>query len=237
MSIRFLALGLSVAFVATLRAAPLRVDIGKMGPDSQQPRVISQARPQYPVELRNAGIGGTAVVDFIVDVNGRVQNARVVDVSNVEFGPAALAAIVQWQFTPGLIHGHPVEVHMQIPVVFSIDGKGAPAAPPSLPPEPLPAAAEIFNVAHVDRQPIPVYQVRPIFPADLRAAGTSGTATIDFIVDRHGVVAWSRVYKASAPEFGAAAQAAVVQWRFKPALKQSQPVFVHLIVPFNFSIN
>ena len=35
-----------------------------------------QARPQYPAELRSVSVEGEVVVDFIVDANGDVRNAR-----------------------------------------------------------------------------------------------------------------------------------------------------------------
>ncbi len=41
----------------------------------QQPVPKFQARPQYPSELRQAGVMGSVVVDFIVDKDGNVQNA------------------------------------------------------------------------------------------------------------------------------------------------------------------
>ena len=37
-----------------------------------------QARPQYPFELRRAGVEGEVVVDFIVGANGEVRNARAI---------------------------------------------------------------------------------------------------------------------------------------------------------------
>jgi RNA polymerase sigma factor (sigma-70 family) len=48
-------------------------DISKL---DQTPRVKTQARPQYPFELRRAGIGGQVLVDFVVDKDGNVQNAK-----------------------------------------------------------------------------------------------------------------------------------------------------------------
>jgi hypothetical protein len=42
------------------------------------PRPKSQARPQYPFEMKRAGLGAEVVVDFIVDSQGNVQNARAV---------------------------------------------------------------------------------------------------------------------------------------------------------------
>lgn len=53
-------------------------DISKL---DQQPVPKFQARPQYPFELRRAGLGGEAVVDFVVDANGGVVNAHALDSS------------------------------------------------------------------------------------------------------------------------------------------------------------
>ena len=50
-------------------------DLSKL---DRAPRPISQARPQYPVELRTAGISGEATIDFIVDADGSVLNAHAI---------------------------------------------------------------------------------------------------------------------------------------------------------------
>lgn len=58
---------------AQARAATQRVfDLTEL---DRAPVATFQTRPQYPAELRNVGVGGTVVVDFIVDANGLVQNA------------------------------------------------------------------------------------------------------------------------------------------------------------------
>jgi RNA polymerase sigma factor (sigma-70 family) len=44
---------------------------------NRRPRAMSQIRPQYPAALREAGITGTVMVDFIVDAKGDVRNAYV----------------------------------------------------------------------------------------------------------------------------------------------------------------
>ena len=125
----------------------------------QQPVAKFQARPQYPAELRTAGITGTAVVDFVVDKNGDVQNATVarsaareagttvlsdfVVSSNGgnpaasatasaqrEFEAAAIAAVSQWKFKAGRRDGGDVNTHMQVPIVFSLgEKKAAPGEP------------------------------------------------------------------------------------------------------------
>ena len=46
-----------------------------------QPRPTFQARPKYPLELRRAGVAGEVVVEFVVDANGDVRDAKAVQTS------------------------------------------------------------------------------------------------------------------------------------------------------------
>ena len=85
-----------------------------------RPKPKYQATPKYPYELRAAGIEGEALVDFIVDATGKVQNAQVVKSSRREFEQPALVAVSQWQFDPGQKSGQAVNTHMQVPIVFTV---------------------------------------------------------------------------------------------------------------------
>jgi len=55
--------------------------------------------------------------------------------------------------------------------------------------------------------------VSPGYPADLKSRGVRGFATVDFVIDATGRVRVAAVTDASEPEFGAAARAAIPQWR------------------------
>jgi periplasmic protein TonB len=93
-------------------------DISKL---DQQPVPRFQARPQYPFEMRRAGIAGEVVVDFLVDTNGDVQNAYAVRSSQREFEAAAVQAVSKWKFKPGRKSGRNVITHMQVPIVFTLN--------------------------------------------------------------------------------------------------------------------
>ena len=94
-------------------------DIAKL---DQAPRPKLQARPQYPREMRQAGVKGEVTVDFIVDQDGNVQNAYALKSSRREFEAAAVEAVSQWKFSPGQKGGRAVNTHMQVPIVFSLSG-------------------------------------------------------------------------------------------------------------------
>jgi len=93
-------------------------DISKL---DQVPSARFQARPQYPFEMRRAGISGEVLVDFIVDTNGDVRNAYAVHSSQREFESAAVQAVSKWKFRAGRKNGHAVFTHMQVPIVFTLD--------------------------------------------------------------------------------------------------------------------
>lgn len=93
-----------------------------------------------------------------------------------------------------------------------------------------------YKLREVDVPPKPIEQVQPIYPVADRNPGKNGTVWIAFIVDTDGTVKQAQVVRTSAVEFGAAALAAVKQWRYKPALKNGVPVRVRMAVPIEFNV-
>jgi protein TonB len=87
----------------------------------QPPVATFQARPDYPYDLRRDGITGEVVVDFIVDSRGAVRNPVAARSTNRGFDDAACRAVGRWKFRPGRKGGHAVYVHMQVPIVFSLN--------------------------------------------------------------------------------------------------------------------
>jgi protein TonB len=76
---------------------------------------------EYPDMARRAGIEGRVIIQFIVDENGNVQNPQVVRSAGAGgLDEAAVKAIRQMKFSPGMQRGRPVRVQMTQPVVFRL---------------------------------------------------------------------------------------------------------------------
>lgn len=90
------------------------------------PQVSFRLPPQYPADMRKAGIGGTVVVSFIVDAQGQVQDVFPVKSTRPEFEAAAVEALKLWQYEPGIKGGRHVNTRMQQPITFTLatDGGG-----------------------------------------------------------------------------------------------------------------
>jgi periplasmic protein TonB len=86
----------------------------------QVPIARVRVQPQYPFEMRRAGITGEVLVEFIVDANGDVRNAFAVRSSQREFETAAVQAVSKWKFKPGRKGGRNVNTRMQQPISFSL---------------------------------------------------------------------------------------------------------------------
>jgi len=92
-------------------------DISKL---DQIPSPKFQPSPQYPFEMRRAGVTGEVVVDFIVTDTGDVRNAYAARSTAREFESAAVQAVSKWKFRPGKRGGRAVNTHMQVPVGFTL---------------------------------------------------------------------------------------------------------------------
>ncbi len=87
------------------------------------PEVITLVRPVYPEYARKNHITGRVVLDVEVYKDGKVGNITVHE--SLLSGPygldqAAIDAVKQWSFQPGLSNGHPVNTVLRIPLEFSL---------------------------------------------------------------------------------------------------------------------
>jgi protein TonB len=83
------------------------------------PRPIKITRPQYPQEAFIKKIEGTVIVEIMIDSQGRVVRARVIQ-SVPLLDAAALQTVYQWIFSPAIKHGRPVATMAHAPVAFRI---------------------------------------------------------------------------------------------------------------------
>ncbi|MGD1030810.1 MAG: energy transducer TonB [Opitutaceae bacterium] len=96
------------------------VEIYELAKVDEIPEVVVQVPPDYPYQLKSAGITGNVLVDCIVDINGDVRGAFAGNASQHDFAVSAVRAVSQWKFRPGQRKGKAVNTHVRVPVVFSI---------------------------------------------------------------------------------------------------------------------
>ncbi len=85
----------------------------------KKPKPLFEVRPNYPYSLRQAQIKGYAIVEWIIDSNGKVLRAKCVKASHPEFAQPAIEAVMRSKFTPGRKNGENVSVRVRRTYDFS----------------------------------------------------------------------------------------------------------------------
>lgn len=86
----------------------------------QTPVPISQPSPRYPNQLKKDKITGSAVVVFVLNEQGRVEDPKLEFASHPDFGKSAMAAIKRWRFKAGQKGGKSVRSNIRQPFMFKI---------------------------------------------------------------------------------------------------------------------
>jgi TonB family protein len=163
------------------------------------------------------------VIDFVVDEQGKVRNAIIVQSDNPAFDEPALKALRQWRFQPAIQDGRPVKIRQRLPMVFRLDSE-------------IDGGATAFQLEQRGNQDKLPPQLRydtppkirgvlvPVYPYELRRDGVRGNAKAAIAINVRGRVGAVKILAADRPEFGRALVAALEGFGFDPALKDGKPV-------------
>lgn len=235
------------------------------GESVPSPKRTRDKQADYPDESLAAGASGFVVLELVIDPQGNVREPRVVK-SVRGLDVAALNAARKWKYEPTLGGGNAVEVVAYAAVRFGqgteplpsdwlemsafyyglglrnltraalktaaekvrsdldrfdgyIDGRAA-AAPGGLPGVTLPAVLR---------------QVDPRYPRRAISAHADGIVRLEGLVDARGDI--GRVRMITTPSvLDASAGQALLQWKFKPALKNGTPVPTSVVVEMEFRL-
>ncbi len=85
---------------------------------TKPPGLLKQVEAVFPVQMLDAGTGGTVVMEVDLAADGKVQDTRVIQSAGAEFDRAALEAVRQFEFTPAEVDGVPTAVRIQYSYEF-----------------------------------------------------------------------------------------------------------------------
>lgn len=196
--------------------------------------IARQIHAAYPPAQRDSGNPGYVTLYFKVREDSTVDLASVLvrNASRPAFAAPAAALVPHMRFAPARLSGRSLPVWTTYPVTFEI-----PPPPGSVPPD-----EGTYEMAVPDEQPAfrnPARFARQIqarFPPELRAAGVSGGAVVQFRILENGTVAPESpsVELATEPRFGEAAVSVVRETRFRPAKVNGRAVKIWMTLPVWF---
>lgn len=94
---------------------------------------------------------------------------------------------------------------------------------------------EIFSLADVDKKPVALVWVDPIYPYSLQQSKTRGSVVVEFVLDANGKVHRPQIVRSTHREFETPAKDAVMRSTWQPAAKDGKPVASRVRAPVNFT--
>lgn len=206
-------------------------------------QLTKMVQPNFPSQMTTVGIpSGDVTLAISRDTQGIPTDILVIESTHSLFSEAALDAVRQWRFVPS----DDASVRQSAPVIVrvSFSFQGVIVVDPTIETRRVNTSSSI-NVRPVklptlhalEVSPQPVNYKEPEYPASLAARGAQGEAKVAFYVDADGKVRMPHVISASEPEFGAAAIAAVSNWRFNPPKQRGNSVIATDSWTFAFKRN
>jgi TonB family protein len=186
----------------------------------------------YPPHLRQAGVGGTVHVAFVVGTDGQPRDVRVVSTPDSAFGAPSAQAISLLRFSPAQVQGQPVAVRVEQPITWRTEAP-PPAAVPVAPADSI----QVYALEDVEVRPMPEnfseFQaaLRKLYPRELRDAHPQAEVIVRFVIDLSGQVRYPRVLQSSDARFDSVSLEAVRRLRFQPAVREGALVWVWMDVP------
>jgi len=110
----------SDAAIAETRAKAVDLPVNVAG-DVDPPEFLEGPEPSYTDEARTAQVFGKVVLEAVVDKQGSVQCAAIVEDLPLGLGQSAVDAVQQWRFEPATRNGQPVNVKYTFTIGFSLD--------------------------------------------------------------------------------------------------------------------
>lgn len=101
--------------IAQSGAGPYRI-----GGDVSQPKLVSKVEPSYSEEARMAKLEGRVALNVTIGTDGVPHDMQVTQSLGLGLDEAAIRAVSQWRFEPGMKDGQPVPVFATIQVNFRL---------------------------------------------------------------------------------------------------------------------
>jgi protein TonB len=84
------------------------------------PKLGRHVAPKYTSAAMRAKVQGQVIAQIVVDVDGTVAKARVIQVLDPDLDEQALIAVRQWLFQPGELAGRAVPVAVIVTLEFRL---------------------------------------------------------------------------------------------------------------------
>jgi TonB family protein len=215
------------------------------GPGIPAPIVIQRVAAVYPADAPEDAFPEVCVLSMVVGADGVPAGIQVVRSGGASFDAAAIEAVRQSKIAPGTLDGKPVPVRIFVRTRFFADRR---IAYPRLlnrydpnndtvgfsPRNGVPP--QINRDRDYDKPPVATYAPAAGFSDEARRAKIQGIVIVSTLVTEEGLPTDLRVEKSLGYGLDEKALQSVRMSRFKPALKDGEPVAARTTIEINFRL-
>jgi TonB family protein len=213
-------------------------------PGIVSPLVLERAAAIYPADAALGQIDGFSLLGFVVDSNGTASSIEVQQSHGSAFDAAAIEAIKETKFQPATLDGKPVPVRVYARVRFFDDRR---PAYPRIINRIMPTGrlnggfaqsplGNRFPPPAYDKPPVATYTPAAQYSEQARAAKLNGIVIVSVLVTEEGIPIDPQVVRSAGMGLDEKAIESVLQYRFKPAMKDGAPVEARIAVEVNFRL-
>ena len=203
----------------------------------EPPEIMGVSYPIYPLEALQAGREGKVKVGFFIGPSGWVEQTTIVDSAGPDLDGATIAAVEKLRFKPAVKDGKPSYAALHMEFEFKTSGRGdvqVDAATKRVLRLLEKDRDQLVTLAELDVVPEAVSRQPPRYPQGVDKTHESGTALIEFVIDRKGFARLPHVIEATDPAFGYAAVQAAATWRFEAPRRDGKVVDALVRIPVQF---
>ena len=206
-----------------------------------------QQNIKYPKEAQEQGKQGRVIVQFVVNKDGSITDAKIMKPVDPLLDAEALRVVRSMpNWTPGKQRGKEVRVRFTLPVTFRLDGgeESKPAEVKQVVKAPT-QGEEIFNV--VEHQPeypggmgelMKFIQRNIRYPKEAQEQGKQGRVIVQFVVEKDGSITEAKVARSADPQLDAEALRIVSEMpKWTPGKQRGKEVRTRFSLPVTFRLS
>jgi TonB family protein len=211
----------------------------RLGPGIAPPVLINAVPANYPPDAAETDRPHVCILSAIVGVDGNATSVRVANPNAGPFDDSAIVAVQKSQFQPGILDGKPVPVLIQLRVPFF----HLAAAVPRI----VLRSAQTVNrqlafqndplrMGSGDTPPRPISFANPEYSEQARRKRIEGVVLVSALVNEEGNPIDLRIEKSLGYGLDEKAMDCFSQYRFRPAMRDGQPVAQRITIEINFRL-
>ena len=190
--------------------------------------------PVYPFEQLKRDVSGSAEIVMLVDANGKVIQTGIKKASSPEFGSAAEAAALCWEFEPAMLNGKPTKTILGHTFEFDLSNRDFSLDDDAedLLDRVRKKPESIVKLKDLDRIPQATYRVRPKY----LPGSPSGGVEVELYLDKKGQVRFPHMVSCTNDILVGPSLTALARWHFEPPLKGGKPVDAVARIPLSYTV-